>query len=256
MKKDADLSNTTVVVTRPQHQADNFVALIEEAGGQVIRFPVMEIQPLELQQADITVLGQQTDCLIFVSANAVRLGIVSLRRLVPGFLAGARIMAIGQATANALEENAVKPDVVPPSPYNSEALLALPQMQEIRGRRYTILKGKGGRDYLQEQLQARGGIVRTVDVYQRTRPKQDNSPLQQLSQLDNVVVAITSVKGLHYLFELASADQSEWMKKNARFLVPGNRVADAVRDMHIKHAPLVAENATDEVMCRRLLASS
>ena len=251
---DTQLNNLTVVVTRPQHQADNFVGLIEEAGGRVIRFPVIEIRPLELGETDLATLGEGTDCLIFISANAVRLGLAAIRRLVPGMLAGTRIMAIGQATANALEAHGVTPDLVPPSPYNSEALLAMPQMHDIKGRRYTIMKGKGGRELLQEQLQARGGIVRTVDVYLRVKPEQANEPLQQLSLVDNVVVAITSVKGLHNLFEMVPADQSVWIKENARFLVPGNRVADAVRDLRIRQAPLIAEDATDEAMFRRLLA--
>jgi uroporphyrinogen-III synthase len=249
----AELNDMTVVVTRPQHQADNFVGLIEEAGGRVIRFPVIEIRPLELADADVATLGEGTDCLIFISANAVRLGLTEIRRLVPGTLAGTRIMAIGQATARALEAHGVTPDLVPPSPYNSEALLAMPQMQDIRGRRYTIMKGRGGRELLQEQLQARGGIVRTVDIYLRVKPEANES-LQQLSLLDNVVVAITSVKGLHHLFEMVPADQSVWIKENARFLVPGNRVADAVRDLRIRQVPLIAEDATDEAMFRRLLA--
>jgi uroporphyrinogen-III synthase len=251
-----ELKNLTVLVTRPVHQADNFVDLVEEAGGHALRFPVIEIQPLELQEADRELLQQLTDCLIFISANAVHIGVAELSRLVPGKLPVTRVMAIGQATARALLEHGITPDLVPPSPYNSEALLAMPEMQDVRGRRYTIIKGKGGREYLNEQLQARGGIVRTVDVYTRVRSRENNDILQQLLLYEDVVVAITSVKGLHYLFEMASAEQGAWLKKHARFLVPGNRVADAVHDCHIKHAPIVAENATDEAMIRRLLQSA
>jgi uroporphyrinogen-III synthase len=250
------LKNLTVLVTRPAHQADNFVDLVEEAGGVTIRFPVIEILPLELHEAEGSALQQNTDCLIFISANAVRLGVAALNRLAPGKLASTRVMAIGQATAKALQEHGVTPDLVPPSPFNSEALLGMPEMQHISARRYLIIKGKGGREYLQEQLRARGGIVNTVDVYVRSKPVQSNEPLQQLSLYDNVVVAITSVKGLHYLFEMASAEQSSWLKQHARFLVPGSRVADAIRDLHVKHLPLIAENATDEVMFKRLLDSA
>jgi uroporphyrinogen-III synthase len=250
------LKNLTVLVTRPAHQADNFVDLVEEAGGVTIRFPVIEILPLELHEAEGSALQQNADCLIFISANAVRLGVAALNRLAPGKLASTRVMAIGQATAKALQEHGVTPDLVPPSPFNSEALLGMPEMQHISARRYLIIKGKGGREYLQEQLRARGGIVNTVDVYVRSKPVQSNEPLQQLSLYDNVVVAITSVKGLHYLFEMASAEQSSWLKQHARFLVPGSRVADAIRDLHVKHLPLIAENATDEVMFKRLLDSA
>ena len=132
----------------------------------------------------------------------------------------------------------------------------MPEMQNIKGRHYTIIKGKGGREYLRDQLKARGGIVRTVDIYVRVKPGQSNEPLQQLTLYDNAVIAVTSVKGLHYLFEMASAEQGVWMKQHARFLVPGKRVADAVRDLHIKQPPIVADNATDAAMFRRLLESA
>ncbi|HEY5733915.1 MAG TPA: uroporphyrinogen-III synthase, partial [Gammaproteobacteria bacterium] len=183
-------------------------------------------------------------------------GVGEINRVAPGKLASTRIMAIGQATAQALRDHGLTPALVPPSPYNSEALLAMPEMQDVQGRRYTIIKGKGGREYLHEQLQARGGIVSCVDIYIRVKPAQSNEPLQQLALYDQVVIAVTSVKGLHNLFDMATAEQSRWMKQHASFLVPGSRVADAVRDLHIKRPPIVAGNATDQVMFKRLLESA
>ena len=251
-----ELKNTTVLVTRPAHQAENFIDLVEEAGGRVIRFPVIAIEPRELTGADEHVLQQSSDCLIFISANAVSLGVREINRVAPGKLASTRIMAIGQATAQALLDHGLTPALVPPSPYNSEALLAMPEMRDIEGRRYTVIKGKGGREYLHEQLQARGAIVSCIDIYERAKPAQSNEPLQQLTLYDHVVIAVTSVKGLHNLFDMATAEQSTWMKQHASFLVPGSRVADAVRDLHIKRPPVVAENATDRVMFKRLLDSA
>ena len=247
------LENMTVLVTRPAHQAEGFCRLVEEAGGRPVRLPVIEIEALSLTEPEYAALQQPSDCLIFISANAVRIGIDIINRNFPGRLQASRIMAIGRATGSELERHGIEPDLVPPSPYNSEALLAMPEMKTISGRSYTIIKGSGGRDYLAEQLRLRGGRVRGIDVYQRVKPQMDADVLTMFSKSDIAVVAITSVRGLHFLFEMATTRQREWLQANARFLVPGKRVADAVRDLHIRQAPIVAENATDEAMLSRLI---
>jgi len=250
-----ELQGITVLVTRPAHQAEPFCRLVEEAGGKAIRFPVIEIQAIALDAAAHDAIQKASDCLIFISANAVRLGIEAINNVMPERLEQSCIMAIGKATAHELESRGVKPDLVPPSPYNSEALLAMPEMQDVSGRRYTIIKGKGGRTYLMKQLRARGAVVNEVDIYVRCKPQQGNAALTAFTQSQRAVVSITSVKGLHYLFEMVSAEQGEWLKRHAQFLVPGKRVEDALHDLHIQQLPIVAENATDAVMMESLLAA-
>lgn len=248
------LQNTTVLVTRPEHQAEPFCELVEQAGGHAIRFPVIAIQEIELTQESRKFIAADTDCMVFISANAVRLGVAAINSVNPQRIEKSRIMAIGKATAAQLREEGIEPDLVPPSPYNSEALLGLPEMQKVTGRTFTIVKGKGGRTYLMDCLRQRGANVNEIDIYVRVKPKIRNTPLTEFMQSENPVVSITSVKGLHYLFEMASREQEEWLKTNVRFLVPGDRVADAVRDLHIKQAPIIAENATDAVMFENLLS--
>ncbi|MCW8963874.1 MAG: uroporphyrinogen-III synthase [Gammaproteobacteria bacterium] len=249
----SELSGIDVLVTRPVHQAEAFCLLVELAGGQAIRFPVIEIKPIALDAAAEYGLQKSADYLIFISANAVRLGVDEMRRVAPERLEQSRVIAIGKATAHGLQSVGIVPDLVPPSPYNSESLLGLPEMQKISGQRFTIIKGKGGRTYLMEQLRARGGIVHEVDIYVRIKPQQSNAALSKLTESQRAVVSVTSVKGLHYLFEMASVEQAEWLKQHAYFLVPGERVAEATRDLHIRHAPIIAENATDQVMFAALL---
>lgn len=249
------LKNMTVLVTRPEHQAEPFCDLVTNAGGTAIRFPVIEIKEIPLSEEARQFLQQDTDCMIFISANAVRLGVAAIRAAASERLEQSRVMAIGKATARQLEAEGITPDLVPPSPYNSEALLALPEMQNITDRKYTVVKGMGGRTYLMDQLRQRGGQVNEIDIYVRVKPDINNAVLNKFRQSERAVVSITSVKGLHYLFELAPVEQVDWLKQQVEFLVPGDRVADAVRDLHVKHSPIIAENATDTVMFERLIKS-
>lgn len=251
------LSGITVLVTRPAHQAESFCEMVESAGGRAIRYPVIEIQPLALDNEAVDLLQQPGDCLIFISANAVRLGVQAIRMQAPEFLQASRIMAIGKATAGELQQQGIHPDLVPPSPYNSEALLGMHEMQDVAGRRFTIIKGRGGRSYLMDQLRARGAAaVNELDTYVRVKPRQGNQVLHELASLERVAVSITSVRGLHNLFEMASREQADWFRRHAHFLVPGDRLADAARDLHVSHAPIVAKDATDQVMFEKLVSAS
>ncbi len=51
------LHGAGVLVTRPQHQAGPLCRLIEQAGGDVIRFPVLEIT----EPGDTTLLNKHLD---------------------------------------------------------------------------------------------------------------------------------------------------------------------------------------------------
>ena len=44
---EAMLKGFGVLVTRPEHQADELSAAIEDSGGEAIRFPVIEIEPYD-----------------------------------------------------------------------------------------------------------------------------------------------------------------------------------------------------------------
>ncbi len=249
------LQNVTVLVTRPEHQAQPFFTMIRRAGGQAILFPVIEIQAIDPGAEAKAMLHQTVNGVIFISANAVHLGVPMLNTINPQWNRDSPVIAIGKATATHLREQGVEPVLTPPAPFNSEALLVMPQMQDIAGHQYTIIKGRGGRRHLQEQIRDRGARVSEIDIYVRVKPTLLNTPLNGLMQSERAVVAITSVKGLHHLFELASTEQAEWLKKSAEFLVPGMRVADTVNNLHIRQAPMIAEDATDEAMYNRLLAA-
>ncbi len=73
---EAGLSGFVVLVTRPEHQADELVAAIEDAGGEAIRFPVIDIEPQD--SADVSRCLEAlpaADITIFISTNAVMCGL-------------------------------------------------------------------------------------------------------------------------------------------------------------------------------------
>jgi uroporphyrinogen-III synthase len=145
----AELSGVRVLVTRPQRQAGELVRRIEQAGGEALVFPVMEIQSRS-DAADVQERLAQIDrytLAIFISANAVEDGLAALASA-GGSLSHLRIAAVGRATAAALQAAGQTVQLVPDSACTSEALLAMPPMQFMQGERVLIFRGEGGRELL------------------------------------------------------------------------------------------------------------
>lgn len=194
------LQGVSVLVTRPAHQAETLCELIEQAGGQPIRFPTLSIEPIQPSpQQLLSILT--CDWLIFVSANAVNFARRAFGGTMPA--SSARVAAIGAATAKALRNVGINVDALPSSSFTSETLLALPEMQAIADKHCVIVRGLGGREYLAEQLKQRGATVDYLQVYRRRMPETNPEPL--LVRLANHAVdavTITSGEALDNLLQM------------------------------------------------------
>jgi len=199
------LNGVTVVVTRPAHQAQGLRALIESRGGKVILFPVLEIQDTE-DTGPVRALIERLDgfdMAIFISANAVHkaLPMITARGPLPSQL---RLVTVGEGTAKALQKYGRSPDLCPREQSSSEALLALPEMQQVRGKNIVIFRGEGGRELLDDTLRQRGANVVYAEVYRRARPATDPGELHDELRRGKVgVISVTSNTGLVNLLELA-----------------------------------------------------
>ena len=121
------LGGRTIVVTRAAAQAQRFTQLLQEAGARVLEAPAIVIAPPPSWDPLDTALGQLESFrwVVFTSVNGVAM---VDRRLVAcglgwGAMTGRGVAAIGPATADALGEHGVRPDIVPDE-YRAEALAA------------------------------------------------------------------------------------------------------------------------------------
>ena len=125
--------------------------------------------------------------------------------------------AVGQATARELANFGVTA-VTAPARFDSEALLALPEMQVVAGKRMIIFRGVGGRELLGEALTARGAVVEYAECYRRVLPRADPAPLLKAWE-----------RNLH---ELVGAPGRPWLQKTPLF-VPHPRIAAAARELNL-----------------------
>lgn len=216
------LANLNIAVTRPREQAAGLAARIEALGGTALRFPLLEIGPPPDPSAlrDFAQRAAQFQLLIFISPNAVQYGMRALRS-VPH---GVRAAAVGQGSARALRALGVASVLAPRERFDSEALLGLPELQQLAGWRIAILRGDGGRELLGDTLRARGAEVEYVTCYRRSRAVLDVAALQA-ARPD--AITLTSSEALAHL-DAALGKAGSTLKQLPLF-VPHPRIAKAAR---------------------------
>src|SRR5918997_465970 len=159
-----------VVVTRARAQAGELSGRLEALGAEVREFPTIELRPPEhFGPLDDAIRHLDTfDWLVFTSVNGVdaflgRLGHHGLDlRAVPR---GAKVAAIGPATAEALGRVGLRVDVVPEE-FRAEALIEAIRDGSIAGKRVLIPRAKVAREVLPEKLREAGAEVVVPAAYE------------------------------------------------------------------------------------------
>ena len=156
-----------MVITRPRDEALSAAAPLEELGAEILIAPTVEIHPPDdfgpLDGAIARIA--EYHWIVFTSANGVR-GFMN-RLLLDRTediraLGGAKLAAIGPATAETLAEYHLKADLIPPS-HRSESL-AEALAKVAAGSRILLARADRGRTILQDEL-GRVAQVDQVTVY-------------------------------------------------------------------------------------------
>jgi uroporphyrinogen-III synthase len=258
------LNGVHVLVTRPEHQAENLSRLIEQQGGIAVRFPALEIVSRDDKGQIKSKLANldRFQWIIFISANAVNFALKAnggkigraesplAPLLQRGKLEG--FAAVGQATAQAMKMAKLPVDVVPEKGYNSEALLAMPQFQQVEGQNFLIVRGEGGREQLATTLRSRGAEVDYLEVYKRVIPKIDSSPVAELLEQQRLdVITVTSAEALQNLSFMLGEKNNKLLS-----LIPLVVVSDRIRciatDMGFNRI-IVTDSPTDAAILETVI---
>ena len=229
------LSGRGIVITRPREHALALAERIRAAGGDPILFPTIEILPPENEDAASRIVArlERFQLAIFVSPTAALRGhaLVSTSRSWPE---GLRVAAVGAGTAKALAERGFRDVISPQGEGDSEALAALADLQELRGRTVVIFRGQGGRGWLKRELEARGAQVEYAECYRRARPQADARPLLARWQTGAVeAVSITSAEGLANCFAMLGPTGERYLRATPVF-VPHPRIEAVARERDVR----------------------
>jgi uroporphyrinogen-III synthase len=137
-----------------------------------------------------------------------------------------KIATVGQGSAKVLRESGIANVIAPTERFDSEGLLALPELQNVAGWRVMIFRGDGGRELLGDTLKARGATVEYATCYQRSKPQQDAGVL--LAAVPDAIT-VTSSEALGYLWKMLN-DGDRAVLRNTPLFVPHARIAGLARE--------------------------
>lgn len=251
---EGELSGRVIVITRPVEQAHVLADLVRLHGGTPLFFPLLAISPLENYtrfNASLNLLTS-TDWAIFISTNAVQQAMPRVLQYYPVLPQHLRFAAIGSSTAAELRKFGVKEVLTPQDRFDSEHLLALPEMQAVAGQRIMIFRGVGGRELLAETLSARGAKVVLAECYRRINPQPDAGELPRLWQNKQLhAMVVTSSEALRNLLDLTG--NAAWLR-DLQLCVNHARIAEQAQQHGLRVA--IADMPGDAGMLKCLLQSA
>ncbi len=201
------LTGRRILITRARHQAESLAAALDAEGAEVLAVPAIQIIPPDSYAALDAALSDAAryQWLILTSVNGVavlaeRMELLTLKRDVLRHL---KIVAIGPATARALEAHGLHVDLIPRQ-YVAESLVEALR-EQVAGRNVLLVRAKVARDVIPLELKKAGASVHVVDAYQTVVPAESCAALREIfSAPDNLpdAIAFTSSSTVTNFFRL------------------------------------------------------
>ncbi|MFC3551888.1 uroporphyrinogen-III synthase [Lysobacter cavernae] len=163
---------------------------------------------------------------LFTSPTAVRAAqaLQPLRRR-----AGQRWFAVGAGSAAALHRAGIDA-VQAPARMDSEGLLALPDLADLRDSTLGFVSAPGGRGLLVPTLQARGARVLRADVYDRVPvPPSPRAVAQLRALVAPATLALSSGEALQVVLAALPTDAAAALRQ-ARVVAASQRLAALARE--------------------------
>ncbi len=168
-----------IVVTRTREQASQLSAQFTERGAEVLEIPTIRIAAPDDRQAlveALTSLGEY-EWIIFTSPNGV---VQFFEYFFKSFediraLGGARLAAVGPATAAKLQELHFKVDLMPKEYVTDHIAKAFKDYQDIENVKMLLLRAQVANPELVRALEEQGAIVDDVSVYQTVPETEDRT---------------------------------------------------------------------------------
>ena len=166
-----------IVVTRTREQASQLSRQFAERGAEVLEIPTIRIEAPDNKRSLVEALAGlgEYEWIIFTSPNGV---VQFFEYFFKSFddvraLGGARLAAVGPATAAKLNELHLKVDLMPEEYVTEKIAAAFKKFQDIENVRMLLLRAEVANVDVVSALERDGAIVDDVPVY-KTVPETDD----------------------------------------------------------------------------------
>lgn len=225
-----------VLVTRTRQQASKLSEQLARLGAEVVEIPTIALEPPEddepLMQAVENV--EDYDVILFTSHNGVEAFFDALEagdkdaRNLSGCLVG----AIGPATAQALREEGLHPDLTAAS-FLAEGLLEALSGHNLQGARVLIPRAEQARELLPETLTQRGAMVEVVPAYRTVKPPESAGLLKQALEDGLDVLTFTASSTVSNFMALLEPEQRQRLAERSQ---AGSLIVAAIGPITAKKA--------------------
>src|SRR3989440_4740115 len=171
------LFGNRVVVTRARGQAAQLANQLRELGAEVLEVPTIRIEPPTRREdvVDAMLELNSYDWLVFTSPNGVAAFFEYFFRQFHDMrdIGGARIAAVGPATANKLKELHLQVDLMPDEALAANIAEAFTEFESIENLKICLLRAEVANFELPRGLEAMGAIVDDVACYKTVPETED-----------------------------------------------------------------------------------
>jgi uroporphyrinogen III methyltransferase/synthase len=248
-----------IVVTRSREQAGQLSERLLELGAEVLEIPTIKLEAPTEKQALVDALLELNayDWLVFTSPNGVT---TFFNYFFKSFhdmrdLGGARLAAVGPATANKLKELHLQVDLMPDEATASKVAEAFSEFESIENLKICLLRAEVANRELPEALEAMGAIVDDIPCYKTVAETEDlNGAAAKLLESGANWLTFTSastVEHFHKRFDLPAL-----MKKFPQMKIAsiGPETSKAIAALGLQPALEAKEHTIDGII-DALLAS-
>ena len=249
-----------IVVTRTREQASELVANLEEHGAECFEYSTIHIEPV----ADYSLLDRAIDemadyqWILFTSLNAVTYFFERLYalRCDSRHLAGARIAAVGRATADELLRYGIRADLIPEK-FTGEGLAEALVQTSVRGSRILLPRALQAGELLPDALTEAGAEVTVAPTYRNVPPQGRKDELRdQLQDGDIDLLTFTSSSTVNNFLTMVDArdnDELHQLLDGVTIAAIGPVTAATIRE-HGLHVDIQPEKYTIADMVQAIVA--
>jgi uroporphyrinogen III methyltransferase/synthase len=247
-----------IIVTRRSEQAGSFARRLAELGADVLEVPAIRITLPTNKQAIVDVLlGLNAyDWLVFTSANGVTAFFDLFFRRFKDLrdIGGARIAAVGPATAAKLRELHLQVDLEPDEALARKIAEAFAKFESIENLKLCLLRAEAANPDLPQALEEMGAIVDDIGIYRTEAETGD--PLAGADLLEHGADWVTFTSGSTVEHFHARFDLPALLKKFPQLKIAsiGPETSKAIRALNLEPALEAKEHTTDGLIAALLKA--
>ncbi|WP_258240776.1 uroporphyrinogen-III synthase [Pseudidiomarina homiensis] len=242
-----------ILILRPEAQAAELQQLLQQrAAEQGYDIRSSSASMLEIKGYDdpsrslADTLRSAWDGAMMVSVNAAHYFAQQAQAWAPDQdMPRCRWFAVGPVSAEAIARVVHRPVVCPWREHNSDALLALPELQQVNGQRWLIVRGRSGRELFADTLRARGAEVHYLEVYERITKTPSDQQLRTWQQsIDTIMVS--SAEQLGAFLAAVPKDAIAWLAR-CTWIVASHRLQQLLPAGIGRHV-MIADSAASFAM--------